>query len=82
MQQRMGLAGHCVRHAEEEAAKMVLWNPKSRGRANRGRRKQTFIDTLLKDTGFEMESEIKTAMLDREGWRQRIHSVRAGARPK
>ena len=81
-ERRMRLAGHCVRHKEEEASKLVLWNPSTRGRANRGKRKTTYIDTLLKDTGFENENEIKTAMLDRQGWKRRIHGVRAGARPR
>ena len=81
-ERRMRLAGHCVRYKEEEASKLVLWNPSTRGRVNRGKRKTTYIDTLLKDTGFENENEIKTAMLDREGWKRRTHGVWAGARPR
>ena len=61
------LAGHCVRLKEEKASKLVLWNPTTRGRANRGKLKTTYIDTLLKDTGFDNEGEIRTAMLDRDG---------------
>ena len=33
-ERRMSLAGHCVRHKEEEASKLVIWNPITRGRAN------------------------------------------------
>ena len=80
-ERRMRLAGHCVRHNEEEASKFVPWNP-TRGRSKRGKRKTTFIDTLLRDTGCENENEIRTAMMDRDGWKRRIHEVRAGARPR
>ena len=55
---------HCVRHPEEEASKVVLWQP-ARGITNRGRRHYTFIDNLRKDTGLESVSEIKTAMMDK-----------------
>ena len=80
-ERRMKHAGHCIRHEEEEASKLVLWQP-HRGRTNRGKPKNTFIDTLLDDTGLETVGEIKPALLDRKGWRGRIHTVRAGARPK
>ena len=33
---RLKLAGHCVRHLEEEASKLVLWQPMSR-RTNVGK---------------------------------------------
>jgi len=46
----MRLAGHCFQHKEEEASKLLMWQP-DRGRANRGRRRTTYIDTLLDDTG-------------------------------
>ena len=35
-QRRMRLAGHCVRHDDEVANKLVLWQPTD-GHANRGR---------------------------------------------
>ena len=73
-ERRMRLAGHCYRHKEEEASKLVLWQPKH-GKTKRGKRKTTYINTLLEDTGLENVGEIKTAMLDRNGWRERIHMV-------
>ena len=77
---RMKLAGHCVRHPEEEASKLVLWEP-DRGVRNVGRRAVTYIDNLKADTGLETTEEIRTAMMDRSGWRSRSEGVRAGARP-
>ena len=77
-ERRMRLAGHCVRHTEEEASKFLLWNP-TRGR---GKRKTTYIDTLLSDTGCENENKIRTAMMDKDSWKRRIHEVRAGPQPR
>ena len=48
---RMLIAGHCVRHKEEEASKLVLWEP-TQGHRNRGRKTVTYIDTLKEDTGL------------------------------
>ena len=79
-ERQMRLAGHCVRHKEEEASKFVLGNSTKRGRLNRGKRKTTYIDILLKDTGTQ--GEIRTAMLDRNGLKRRIHGVWAGTRPR
>ena len=78
---RMLLAGHCARHEEEEASKLVLWQP-TQGYRKRGRRAVNYIDTLLEDAGLENISELKTAMLDRDGWRERAAFRRAEARPK
>ena len=39
------------------------------------------IHTLLGDTGFATIGELRTAMLDQSDWRERIHAVRASARP-
>ena len=50
-----------------KASKLVLWNPTTKEKANRGKRITTYNDTLLKDTGFDNEGEIRTAMLDRDG---------------
>ena len=60
----MRLAGHCVRYEEEEASKLVLRQPLG-GRTNRGKRKRTYIDTLLDDTGLATTGEIRTVMMDR-----------------
>ena len=81
-QRRMRLAGHCVRHDEEIANKLVLWQPTD-GHANRGRRRLTYIDNLLQDTGMHNASELRTAMTDRECWKGRVYSVgRPERRPR
>ena len=51
-QRRMRLAGHCIRHKEEIASDLVLWES-SEGRASRGRRRRNFVDNLLEDTGMD-----------------------------
>jgi hypothetical protein len=62
-QRRMSLAGHCLRHEEEIASKLVLWRPE--GRANRGRRRLTYIDNLLQDTGQDDIKDLQALMNDR-----------------
>ena len=73
-QRRMRLAGHCMRHREEEASKLVLWTPAD-GHTNRGRRRMTFIDNLLQDTGLESVEDLQAVMQDRKNWRSRVDSV-------
>ena len=63
---RMKLAGHCVRHQEEIASQLVLWQP-SIGRRNVGRQAVTYCDTLINDTNLESVEEVRTAMIDRNG---------------
>jgi len=75
-ERRMRLTGHCHRHNEEIASRLVLWQP------DRGRRKTTLINTLLDDTGCASTNELNTAMLDRDRWKARNHEVRAGARQR
>ena len=77
----MRLAGHCHRHDDEIASMLVLWQP-DRGQANRGRRITTLIDTLLDDTGCTTTGELSNVMMDRDGWKARIHEVRGGARQR
>ena len=60
-QRRMRLAGYCVRHEEEIANKLVLWEP-TEGESSRGRRKATFIDTLLEDACVDNISELRAMM--------------------
>ena len=64
----MQLAGHCVRHDDEVANKLVLCQPAD-GHANRGRQKLTYVDNLLQDTGLENISELQTVMMDRVCWK-------------
>ena len=67
-QRRMRLAGHCVRHEDEVANKLVLWQPTG-GHANRGRQKMTYVDNLLQDTGLGNIREMQTVMVDRGCWK-------------
>ena len=55
-ERRCRLAGHCVRHPEEEASKTVLWIPTG-GRVNKGRKATIFVDTLKKNTGLQDTNE-------------------------
>ena len=64
----MRLAGHCVRHDDDVANKLVLWQPAD-GHANRGRQKLRYVDSLLQDTGLENISELQTVMMDKACWK-------------
>ena len=68
-QRRMKLAGRCIRHGDEIANKLVLWQPND-GRVRRGRQKINYIDVLLQDTGVT-----KTITLDRNNWKKRGATV-------
>ena len=59
----MSAAGHCVRHKEEEASKVMLWQLQH-GQTKRGRPKTTYIHTLLEDTELVTFGELRTVMLD------------------
>ena len=81
-QRRMRLAGHCARHKEEVASKLVLWQPVD-GKAKRGRKNMSYIDNLLEDFGVEQTGELRSCMLDKDKWRDRVSSLwRPGGRPK
>ena len=58
------LAGHCVRHPEETASQLVLWQP-VRGNAGRGRKTTDFIDVIKRDTNLDSTEDIRNVMLDR-----------------
>ena len=79
---RMKLAGHIIRHPEEVANDVVLWEPKE-GKTNRGRRTISYIDNLMEDTGTSTPAEVRTLMMDRDQWRERVKAIgRPGGRPK
>ena len=80
-ERRLRLSGHLVRHNEELAHNLVLWEPTG-GRRNRGRQPVSYTDVLKQDTGLESIDELKTAMLDRNDWKKRIKLGRADARPR
>ena len=65
---RMKIVGHCVRHKEEEASKLTLWQP-AHGKRSVGRRKLSYIDTLLNDTSLDNVGGLKAAMIHRDTWR-------------
>jgi hypothetical protein len=62
---RLRFSGHCFRAKEEKISDLLLWSPTGPIRS----RKLTFLDTLKRETGLQVE-EIKTAMLDREFWKE------------
>ena len=64
---RLRLAGHCLRHAELAANKLVLWAP-TQGHCSRGRPQTTYVDTLCRDSGLRLE-ELRIAMEDQCVWR-------------
>ena len=78
---RMKLAAHCLRHPDTIASKFVLWEP-TKGQRSRGRPRITYIDNLKSDAGLTEVAELRSLMIDREGWRMLSGLVRAGARPK
>ena len=59
----MRAAGHCVRHKEKEASKVMLWQLQH-GQTKRGRPRTTYIHTLLEDTGLATIRELRTVLLD------------------
>ena len=71
---RLKLAGHCSRHPEEVAANLVLWVP-DRNSRDRGRPKITYLDTLKRDTGLNLE-ELHACMQDRAQWKTIIARAR------
>ncbi|XP_029648391.1 uncharacterized protein LOC115222343 [Octopus sinensis] len=60
---RMRLDGHCIRHTDEIANKLVIWQP-TEGRTKKGKRKMTYINNLRKDTGMEGVQELRTITED------------------
>ena len=67
---RMKLAGHCYRHQELPASKLVLWEPKH-GHRLRGGHTLTYVDVLRKDAGVTNTQELAGCMEDREDWNLR-----------
>ena len=79
-ERRLRFAGHCLRHPEEIASHLVLWQP-TIGSTSRGREATSFVNTLKRDTYLDNIQEIKTAAMDRRTWNSIVKSVRARARP-
>ena len=68
-------AGHCWRIRDELIRGVLLWTP-SHGREKAGRPARTDIQQLCSDTGYSPE-DLPEAMVDREGWRERVRDIRA-----
>ena len=67
---RMRLAGHCQRHQELPASKLVLWEP-THGRRSRGRPTPTYVNVLKKDARVQSTNELAGCMENRNDWKQR-----------
>ena len=78
-ERRLGLAGHCYRHQDLPASKLLLWQP-THGKLGRGRPKTTFVDTLKADTGATSTGELASCMEDRARWRDRFRTRPTGRR--
>ena len=72
---RLQLAGHCHRHPELPAQKLVLWEP-THGQRGRGRPRTDFIEVLKRDTGAQNSSELAVMMEDRDVWRAYVKARR------
>lgn len=68
---RLRSAGHCARHNEQTASKVLLKEPQH-CHQNRGRPRTTHIETIKADTGRDNSTEIKDAMLDQVVWKDVI----------
>ena len=76
-ERRLRFAGHSWRSKNELISDVLLWHPKH-GKTPVGRPARTYIDQLRDDTGCEID-ELPTAMSDRQGWKERVKSVRASS---
>ena len=65
---RLQFAGHCHRHPDLPAQKVLLWQP-THGKRSVGRPAPTFPKTLLKDAEVETVGELQTLLNDRFRWR-------------
>ena len=80
-ERRLRIAGHCVRHKEEIANQLVLWQPTT-GQRSRGRQLVSYVDCLLEDTGADNVNEVETMMMDRELWRGNVRLGQPSRRPR
>ena len=80
--QLLHLAGHCLRQPNKIASKLVLWQS-SVGRVSRGRQPiDSYIGNIKRDTSLHSISEIWSAMLDRNVWKDFVMKARSRDRPK
>ena len=67
---RLSLAGHCYRHPELPASRVMLLEPKH-GKPSRGRPIKTMVKTMKEDAGVETTDELASCMNNRDVWRVR-----------
>jgi hypothetical protein len=70
---RLRLAGHCQRHPELGAHRLILWEP-THGQRSRGRPRTTYVDQLKRDTGATTTGELAAMMGNRKIWRKAVDS--------
>ena len=70
---RLRWAGHCQRHSELVAHRLILWEP-THGQRSRGRPRTTYVDQLKRDTGTTTIGELAATMGNREIWRKTVDS--------
>ena len=67
---RMQFAGHCHRHPELPAGRLVLWEPSPAcGHRSNGHPRTTFVKVLVQDSGVESFAELGKCMEEREVWK-------------
>ena len=50
---------------------LITWEPEARRReTRRGRPRQSYLSTLLRDAGINTKEELRTLMRDRDIWRK------------
>ena len=64
---RLQFSRHCQRRDDECVSRLLLWQ-RSHGQRQRGRQKLNYVDSLISDTGLQIE-EPQRAVLDRAAWR-------------
>ena len=70
-------AGYCCRSKEEHVSNILLWTH-SYGRAKAGWPARLYIQQLCVDTRYSLE-DLPGAMVDRDGWRERVREIRDGS---
>ena len=78
---RFQLAGHCHRHPELAAQRLVLWEP-THGQKGRGRPRTDFVEVLKRGTDARNTSELAALMEDSDVWRSRVKSRRLATQVK
>ena len=67
-----------MRHPQEIASALTLWQP-SQERRDRGRKRTTYVDDLMKNTNMERVEEPRSPMPDRDTWREAVKNCCGGS---